>query len=395
MNSVRLFMPGNFLDSYIYAGHLFAIFSDGTIRALDISELLASIISVRKADTILHKIAFQRNDWIENPQGRSFLAIRRVSGNFLAEWRRICKEDLIASPSEEKWKFIGKLPELKINDFRVYGMKVMVGARSGVFEVGIEARENKHILRASGDLRKVSDIPAIALNAKGGQMVVSAGNEGLLHGPIGYPNNRTPLSADEHVTTSLRTGWQGYDLVNYISQQDFSYFENETKKQEERPHLYSRTDEPSEKILIATFGRRIVSSAELIPQEYSNKDDLMLSFNSNNGFFQIRRDGRIQWFMTKRIRDGRLEIDPRERALGKIDRRGSAFRPMSAHFGRDKTVLEFFDKVRVLESGHLWTLEGGPAVSLRTFPSSRRFRNLVLITSEKGIIIHSLSPRTP
>lgn len=393
MKSIRLFIPGNFLDSYIYAGHLFAIFSDGTIRAIPLNELTANAAATQSPTLAwLLKISFHRNDWLENEQSHYLLSPGGARREVARAWRKASSKGFVAEPPLENWQMIGTLPELKINDFKLYGMKVMVGSRYGVFEAGIRTDERKK-LSINNKLNKITDVPTTGVNAKGGSMVISGGVEGLFHGAIGHPTHRTILHKSGKVPISFRTAWMQFDLINYMGQKDFSYLENEVKKTKERTHLYSRTDESSEKTTITEMGKRVISGEELMPKVREGAASPIYSFNSGGSFFQILESGEVQVYAVSHRKKDHPRVALTPRSLGSLRGRRLSFRPLSVQFGNKRTIIEMFDRVSVLEENRLEDLEKLAAISLRTFPASRRYRNLILITTETGIVMHSLLPR--
>src|SRR6266478_816950 len=111
MNLVKVSLPTEILDGYIYSGHLFGVFPDGTLRSLPISTLVRTLEKRYPQWRALFEIALLRNDWLHNKQAKVWSAVPSVSRALRTYLRRVPKAAFHIEPAPELWSVVAELPE--------------------------------------------------------------------------------------------------------------------------------------------------------------------------------------------------------------------------------------------------------------------------------------------
>ena len=390
MINLKMHIRGKFLDAYLYAGHLFAIFDDKTVRSINLWKLVFST-GERERKPVLD-LAFLQNNWLTNPQGTRLLRVGGVYNAVVRQWRKMSRRNIIAEPAPEDWQIIGNLENLHVQDFRLYGMKIIVGSRHGVFETGLEVDEGKEGVDVFGPFTRVSDIRVTGIAAKAGSLLVSAGTDGLFTGHVGWPRHTTQMLTTPVKPISFRTAWQGYNLINYRSQSDFEYLVNETKAIDKRDFRYAIGDDDGQKVSISKFAVREIPAEQWLEHSNLKLEDISYSFNSGANCFYVLRNGEIY---SARIARRQKEVGTRRPILlakGFDARSNRGVKTYSIQFGGQWLAVEYFDQVKVLMAKRWYLIDSHPAIAVRTFPASHRYGNIILVVNENGISLNSILP---
>jgi hypothetical protein len=67
-------------------------------------------------------------------------------------------------------------------------------------------------------------------------------------------------------------------------------------------------------------------------------------------------------------------------------------RPISSSIVPKGCVIEYYDKVVLYHNAKAKIIENSPSINVRSYLSSIRYRNLITITKEEEISIHSIYP---
>jgi len=395
MKPIRVFIRSSLLDAYIYAGHLFAVFTDGTLRVLPLIKVFEKLESQCPELASVLKLAILRNDWLLNPQMATLFYANYFLDAFTSVWQKATVQDFHVDLENEDWQVMWELPSLPIYDMRVYAMRVYLGHREGIHEGLIRIVKNE--VRPHNGLAKVFDARTISISARSGELLFSADDEGLFHGSLwdnAQVDSHTTVSEKSYAKKSLRTGWKGFDFLNYEKNSHFAYVKNEIQRvsQKQRTYIYSQTDESSEKIRISKLATDTYPMESFFSQSYLFPlDEVQYCFNDSKSSFFFLRDGhflKVNWTgaqqgarLSSKFSDF-LETSGKN-ILGK---------PCSAIAFPSGCVIEFFDRVVLVHDDEIFDIENHPAVSVRTFPTSKRFRRLVCVTCEDGVALHAVFP---
>ncbi len=392
MNHIRIFMPAEVLDSYVYFGYLFGVFKDGTLRVLSLDKVYATLVSMHPHFDGILKLAILRNDWLDNSQAVALLTIRRFRKALEKAWQESALNGFTGELDKDTdWQVLCEVPSMPIYDIRLYATRVYLAHRDGVREGRLSF--NKREVRFENPPAKIFDARTVSISAKSGSLMFSADNDGLYCGSLWNEAGKTKVLSRAYAKKSLRTGWSSFDVVNYDSQSHFSYLENEIERRKEnRPFRYSEIDEQPEKVEIVRIAAKTYSMDEVLNRLPFKSNDVRYCFNNKAACFFFLKDGRfVRANFTRELHHGaRLRSKIHDLAVGADDLISS--HPCSAVTFPLGCVIEYFDKVLLVHDNRVMALEDSPAISVRTFPTSRRFRRQICITKEDGIALHAVFP---
>lgn len=379
-------------DSYIYAGHLFLILKSGKIVYTQISKFITKLVNNYPDFENLIRISFQRNDYIENKQGLTIFGIKELSNVFSELWERATNEiQFIVEFDEDDFEFISEIPSLPVLDMKLYAMRMYLGCKEGLFEINLNPSENNYHLKPSKPDRR---FPAKVthLNAKSGEIVISANSEGLFHGSFLNNQNKLIVNKTPIASKSIRTGWSGLDVINYEKQNNFEYYVNETIALMQKP-IYSKFDEHSERRRITEFGKSKYEMSQLLEDSKLDAEDIVYCFNSSFSSFFYTKDGR---FLNKNlIKDNKenFHFSSRTFLLPDLENYKNEFnRPISSSILLKGCVVEYYSKVVLYRNSIAKIIETVPCINVRTYPSSFRYKNLISVTKENEVSVHSIYP---
>jgi len=283
------------------------------------------------------------------------------------------------------------VPVMPIYDIRLYANRVYLAHRDGVREGRLSFYHNE--VRLENSLAQIFDARTVNISARAGNLMFSADNEGLYCGSLWNDEKTTKISSRSYAQKSLRTGWSSFDVVNYERQAHFSYLKNEiVRRKEKRPFRYSEIDEPPEKIEIVHMAVKTYSMDEVLEKVQFKSTDVRYCFNSTTACFFFLKDGQfVRINFAREFHDGarlRSKTHDLSFSAGEI----ISHQPSSAVAFPLGCVIEYFDRVLLFHDKRVVTLEDSPVISVRTFPTSRRFRRQICITREDGIALHAVFP---
>lgn len=397
MKSLRIFIPAKILDSYIYSGYLFAVFQDGTLRALNLSKIVDQLcIHYPQLQAIFH-LAILRNDWLLNSQALTFFNAPDVFQTIRKSWEDAIQQNLQIDLLPDEWNILDEVTLMPIYDIRLYAMRVYLSHRGGVYEgeLSFDQRTGQlETVTTKKFLNQIFDARTISISAKAGDLFFSADREGLYYGSLWEMNNKK-LSVKENkplAAKSLRTGWSSFDTFNYEKNSSFSYFKNATENEKNRrPFIYSSKDENSQKVKIVKFGINQYSMNKLLEKASFKSEDVQYCFNSSKACFFFLKGGQLfNIYLTKEPHTNEVRLSSKIHKLPTIKEIDG--NPCSSNIVPGGFVVEYFNKTILFQYNEFIELENSPAISVRTFPNSIRFKMLVCITREDGIALHSIFP---
>lgn len=384
MISLRVFIPGQIIDSYIYAGHLFGIFADGTLRVLPLENLLENL---QDDWTNLLRFAVIRNDWLLNEQALAYYDLPCQLTPLIETWES--NRDIPIVIPNQNWNVICELSSMPVYDIHGYARRIFWTNRDGVFEKDLDNvfySDNE----PSNKAEKIFDARTIFITAKSGELMLSADDEGLFHATLWTEDGKTYVEQKQYASKSLRTGWSQFDLLNYETNSTFTYYVNQIIREEKRPFHYSEMDEMPEKRHIEQIGVSMKQPEEMNLPESLSLDHVAYCFNSKSSTFWFMESG--EFYRVNFRKDPNKPINLSSNAYKILGFPIKDELPYSACLFAYGTVIEFFDKVVLVRNNQISMLEEKPAISVRTFPTSRRYKRLICITREDGIALHSIFP---
>jgi hypothetical protein len=258
-------------------------------------------------------------------------------------------------------------------------------------------------------LAKRLESRCVSTSAGYGSVLASCGDDGLFAAADEFGS----LEGDEvsgefqrRKERSIRTAWLGDDVVNYRSSADLALFQAKYERAQRRDTRWGEEARES-KILVGVDGGTVSLDALFsgIQDKYQlSRSDVQFVYNSSGNFFLNTFSGRlfvarverqhpdhVDWSFDDDI-DDLLTVGKAGPATLKYlkEYSGGESLVIGAASTRAGTVFER-DADVVLWSKNDWhTLTSEPALSVRTFVRSKRFKHLVAITLEKGIQLTGL-----
>lgn len=391
MKTLKFTIEVDAIESYIYSGHVFLILSNGKIIFLPLSRIIRKLIEGYPIFENLIRVSFQRNDYLNNNQAEVFFGIGEMKKSFIDLWQKASEEvDFKIVLNENDYTIIDEVPTMPVLDLKLYAMRFYIGSVEGLYEINLNSDDRYHLEPTKPQKR--FDAKVTCLNAKSGEIIISSNSNGLFHGSFLNSSNKLKVIEKSVSQKSIRTGWSGYDVVNYDKQNNFEYFVNETENIEKKPN-YSKFDEYSERRRITEFGSSKYGLSTLLANSNIEKDQINYCFNSSTSGFFFMKDGSFLNVNLNKPKNKQLYFVSRNNELPALKNGNSNFlAPISTSIVPEGCVVEYFDKVVLYQNSKAKVIETSPSINVRTYPSSKRYRNLISVTKEREVSIHSIFP---
>lgn len=391
MKTLKFTLEANAIESYIYSGHLFLVLLNGRIAYSPLSRIIYKLVNEYPDFENLIRVSFQRNDYLNNRQSEVFFGIGEMKKSFIQLWEKASEEmEFKIILNESDYEIIDVVTTMPVLDLKMYAMRLYIGSKEGLYEINLNS-DDRYNLEPTKPQKRF-DGKVTCLNAKSGEIIISSNSNGLFHGTFLNSSNKLKVIEKPVSKKSIRTGWSGYDVINYDKQNDFDYFVNETEKIENKL-IYSKFDENSERRRITDFGSSKYDLSSLLANSKIEKEQINYCFNSSTSGFFFMKDGSFVNINLKKDKDKQLYFVSNNKDLPTL-KNGSAnfLTPLSTSIVPEGCVVEYFDKVVLYKNSKAKIIETSPSINVRTYPSSKRYRNLISITKEKEIAIHSIFP---
>jgi hypothetical protein len=379
------------IDSYIYSGHIFLILKDGDIAYSPISKIIWKLAYKYPEYNNLIRVAFQRNDYLTNTQGKMVFGINEIQNTFIDLWKKASDEIIFTIEfNKDDYDIISSVPTMPVLDMKLYAMRLYLGTKKGLYEINLNSDDKYHLKPTKPEERFGAKVTNI--NAKSGEIIISSNSEGLFHGTFLNEKKKLKVIEKPVLKKSLRTGWSGYDIVNYEEQNNFSYLVNKTEQLETKPK-FSRFDEYSERKRISEFGISHFELSSLLEKSKIKQEDIKYCFNSSGSGFFFMNDGSFININLNKEKKENLYFTSRNHFLPNLEKKHRKnSKPISSSIVPKGCVIEYFDKIVLYQNSKAKVIEKYPSINMRSYPSSIRYRNLITVTKEKEISIHSIFP---
>ena len=389
MKTIKLNFDIKALDCYLYGGNIYFFMQNGSIMCAPYPRVISRLASnYGEGDFSFLKLAFLRNEFYYSQQGKTFLKIPGMKQILEWNWMKLAETEFTLT-YEDIENLLEPLCEWESIplDVRIYGMRMYVGCRDGLYEINIDDGRSKK-------LERCFDSKVTCVNAKYGELVVSADSEGLFAASIDMENGtRTKIDEKDAVEArSVRTHWADTNLFNYYGKEVFSYLSNEYQS---IPPKKDRYWEHRETKRITRFASGVQSMESVIESSGLKKEDIGYCFNSSSNAYVFLKNGTLKIYALKDKQyeeiDGWGEIElPRYSKKGNKESLIDYGKVISAFSIPKGSVMEFFDKVLLLKDGHSYIIEEEPVIRTRSFMSSNRYQDILSVTKEEKITLHAL-----
>lgn len=370
----KIFIPGEFNDAYIYMYNLIVFTDDGFLFSVNI-ELLANYIEQISAYPInsVAQYIFSKGTWIkEFPLVRpNSVALKEFKYSFLNF------PDFV----EIKSNILNPISNTKIKDIlytTVYNRRVYLGSESGVYHLDLDWR-GKYI-ESNKKAKKRFDAMCIHIKAGSGAVNISCGDDGLItqfddfnqFGNNFWRNHEQQYH--DNKTKSIRTGWFQDNLINYTAQNEIDILK--VKRDKQMINSTPRT-------LAIGFDN---TSDEIFDIHSMDKYKALYLYNTSRAFIMQTENKEIVYLDTYKSRDtDNISVKQSFTYQSRLNEQIISIQPINDYF-----IMEYYDSVKLLARNSLVELVEGKALSIKTYPKAKLYKNLVTIVTEEGIYIISI-----
>ena len=391
MKTIQLKISVKALDCYIYGGYIFFVMQDGRVVYGSYDRFINRAIKKIEGATDLLKVAFLRNEHYYSKQIKSFLKIPGVKEAIYSNWNQLTNEELCLEweEIEDLMTTVCEYESFPI-DFRIYGMRMFIGCRKGLYEVNL--RPAGHKLNPAKIEKCFDTSKIICVNPKFGELVASADSDGLIAKSIDMDGNSPTFIHDSDVIQqrSLRTGWSEVDIFNYSDTADFSFYANEYETvKNENGRYWEKADGKR----IRSFGVRQHSMDNMLEMSRIKKEDILYCFNGATNAFVHLKNGKLITVTLKGDRQGEVGEFTLSQYAKQVtnDSAINDFGRILSGFTIPKgCVIEYFDKVVLLRDRHVQVIEDGIAIKVRNFMSSNKYQDVLSVTKDNEVILHAI-----
>lgn len=381
----KLFFPGKFDEAFIYMQKLLLFDGEGSLFFVHLGHVARYL--EQQNDSVLKTIPthlFARNDWFSGERFTSLFSNKLIRNAFLNALKRFPDEIEMDST-----RFVHSIARSKVTDIldvNVYNRRLYMATDNGMYHLDLDWGENAIELIKKPEKRH--DALCTQVNAKYGSISISCGDDGLFtqfdeFGQLGDSYNIN-MRWQEAAPKSFRTNWLFEDLVNYTSPTE--------------PVLLKirRSDTPSheaemrtrEKVAVGFQGNPVELDylwSNTVTNEVQESHFLFL-YNISNGFLAQTQERALLNIPVKHAIDSPdLVASTVKPLLNSLPTRILDAIPVRRNF-----VLELYDSVQLLADNQLHKLVDGEVLSLKSYPYSKRFQNLLTVVGENGVYVISV-----
>lgn len=274
-------------------------------------------------------------------------------------------------------------------DVRIYGMRLFVGCRKGLYEINLNPFKRKLYPKS---LDKGFDGKVTHVNPKYNELVVSADSDGLFATSLNIEEEKaTKFSEHDNISgRSIRTCWSDTDIYNYGSANSFSFYCNEYDKIKPQKNHYVKRMESKR---ISRFATSHSDMDTMMAHSQIKKEDIRYCFHGANNVFMQLMGGR---FVRVAIKGEKVSesvemvfSDRVRKAIPYEDMEGKG-RIISGSTIPKGCFIEFYDKILLQKDSSVQIIDEGAAVKVRIFMSSSRYQDLLSVTMEDYVTIHAI-----
>jgi hypothetical protein len=381
----KLFIPGEFDDAYVYMQKLLLFDADGGLFSVDLDRVVHQIEeqydnNVKSIPTHL----FSRNDWLAGERFQSLCSNVFIRKAFLDAIGRFPDQIEI----EKKWiKHVGDIGVTDVLDVTIYNKRVYMGTDRGTYHIDLGWEKNE--IEIDKQPEKRHDALCTQVNAKHGSISISCGDDGLFtrFDEFGFLGDQSGVFQDwrESSDKSYRTSWLFDNLVNYTSPTEPVLLHvirsNKTIYQDREARTY-------DKVAIGFEGepenvRYLLGG--ITEKQTPDTNSLLFLFNSYSRFYAQTRERTLFEIPAKNDRKSSHLVASRPKLISS----NLSGRILDVAFFKQKNIniIELYDSIKLLFDNRLYELAEGEALSIKSYPHSKRFQNLVTVVIEDGVYV--------
>lgn len=368
MQPLKIIIPGNYWDSFIYEGRLYIFGLEGSIQSIDWNNLIQSW-NLPEELRIAFKCAFLRSDYLYSNEVHDLLDDPEVKQIVVAKFKSLAQLQLEISKPVLKKHFKGEQDNpcpFPHSDIEVYNRNMYFSSAQGIFRSTCNRKTRYPI---STRPEKEWEGPSLGISASYGSLAIAAGNEGLFEMDLGHGYSTNPREKIRNLSPeSCRDcGWTYFSV---FASSEESGFLAKFSKTVDGEYNYN-ADRKFERVETASeiFGSQGYSWGvqDKLCQAYQNEIKIMrYSPWGDQESESITNLGSVKFDKWK----------------------GNIISATTTNFG---VIVELENAIVVFPSkGQSITLKGEP-VNWRTFPRSKHYENQLHIIYNDRLEIFSFN----
>jgi hypothetical protein len=386
MKVVSLSFPGRFEDAFLYMGKLFAITENRSVCIYDMNQITRKLEEDDEALLDVPTHLFCKNELSTSSLFKDRLKDRLNREDFINAVNHLELEQVQITPeygNSVEWDL--EISADIILDLNIYNRRAYIGTNKGLYHLDLHW-DSEDIVQIDQPKQRL-DAKCVYTTAKCGTVNASCGSEGwvsfLDDFALGVNNTPKEKYKQEY---SLRTNWLGLDVVNYPTAVSptllRSIVSNASKEISDEYDSKQRgrivTDIQDKELKLDSLFSNLESYREFNLdniQFISNSSSALFINTYDSGLFALGLNKETHTFNYANKYEGMNEIVS---SLHTIRIIGGG------------TIFETEEKVLLFAKRKFIPIFDDEVISIRTFPNSLHYNNIVSITTSEKILLISI-----
>ena len=316
--------------------------------------------------------SFKRNLYWNTQPVRSFTNIPEVRDALMKLWDRISRECVFEIDiTDVKPDVLVKSIPSELLDMTIYGNTIYFACLNGLYQLDLDGSTRK--------TKKKFDAKTYSINTGYCNVILSLGADGISrYNPF---EEKYVKDSSNRKGESIFTRWTpAGSIMNYINASTLEFLSNRIVKagKDSKHDLYAISSFAESSDFIDGF--ITLDDKEIF-------EDRVLTFNGSNKQYALTKDGVI-FDGELKVKKGKLSSIGMNKLTRLIERDYG-----DALFGFEVAgcpIIEFENLICLFQNNDSCILEDEPSVSIHTYPKSSHFRDIVSVTTDECVNIHSL-----
>ncbi len=377
MRPLELSIKVDAVDHYIYRGYIYIALSDGGIIRVSLNDIYNNLISKYPNYSGVITLAYRRNNFWNTDSAKCFLSIPEVKKTLMEVWDNV-SANIIFEVDLNDLDPVTIVKEVKgeILDIDIYADNLLLGCTDGFFSVRLDHPINK---KNKLKLSRKFDAKIYKIASAYGNSILSLGNDGLVAADI--LTNRFVSDKVIRENVSFASNWTAAGgLMNYSSANEFQFIGNKMQRSKEAPEKYH----------IAQFDTSFKDFNALISTQDIIASQIKMGFNNREKQFYLLSDGTI-FSSEVKVKSGTIsKLKPIISSQVKFDY-NLLGNPLSGIMVADQPIIEFEDKLILINNNEQFIIEDEGIVSMHSYPRSTHFRDIISVTAEECVNLHAIN----
>lgn len=379
MRPLKLKIRVDALDHYIYRGYIYIVLSDSGVIRVSLNEVYNYLINKYPNFSGVITLAYRRNNFWNTDAAKCFLSFKEVKDALMRVWEDVSENVLFeVDINDLKSQIIVKGLTGEVLDIDIYADNLLLGCTDGFYSVQLDHSLTFH-KKKELKLSKKFDAKIYKIASAYGNSVLSLGNDGLVAADI--LTNKIVKDNLVRENVSFASTWTAAGgLMNYSAVNDFQFIGNKVQRSKKTP----------EKFNIEQFDANFKDFRALIPEQEIIASQIKLGFNNREQQFYVMSDGSIFRSEVKVKSATISKLKPILSSQVKFDY-ATLGNPISGTMVADQQIIEFDDKLILINNNDQFIIEDEGVVSMHSYPRSTHFKDVLSVTTDESVNIHAIS----